>query len=86
MKKYIKIISFTGIGLAAISAVLVFKGIIPVKTHFTMLTIGMVLWYATAPFWQRSKSLADEEYESYPTDIFNDNTPMGFNFFFGLKC
>lgn len=61
MKKYLKYISFLGIGLAFVSSLLVFYGIILLKTHFTLLTIGMVLWFATAPFWKKNKSLAEEE-------------------------
>jgi hypothetical protein len=61
MKKYLRIISYLSIALAVVSSILVFKGTIVLKTHFTILFIGMLLWYATAPFWKRNKSLADEE-------------------------
>jgi cbb3-type cytochrome oxidase subunit 3 len=61
MKKYLRIVSFSGIALAVVSSLLVFNGTILMKTFFTLLFIGMVIWYATAPFWKRNKSLADEE-------------------------
>ncbi len=61
MKQYLKIISFFGLALAFVSSLLVFNGIIVTRTFFILLTIAMLLWFATAPFWKKNKSLADEE-------------------------
>jgi len=61
MKKYLKYISFLGIALAVISSLLVFNKTIVTNTHFVLLTVGMALWYTTAPFWKKNKSLADED-------------------------
>ena len=61
MKHSIKIISFLGIAISFISSILVFYKTISFNAHFTILIIGMALWFSTAPFWGKNKSLADKE-------------------------
>ena len=61
MKGLLKIISFTALGLTIIPSMLVFKGVLELKTHFIIMGIGLVLWFATAPFWMRSHSLEESE-------------------------
>lgn len=61
MKTVLTIISVIGLVLTIVPSILVFKQIIPMQMHFTLMAIGMVLWFATAPFWMKTKSLDDEE-------------------------
>ncbi|WP_423128618.1 hypothetical protein [Gaoshiqia sp. Z1-71] len=61
MKKALIIISFIGLMLTILPSVLVFKGVIEMESHFHLMIIGMVLWFATSPFWMRTKSLDEEE-------------------------
>lgn len=57
MKLILKIISFIGLGFTIIPAILVFSSVIDMKTNFTLMTIGMFIYFVTAPFWMESKSL-----------------------------
>lgn len=61
MKLLLKIISFIGLALTFIPSILVFKGVIELKTDFLIMVIGIVLWFSTAPFWMKSQSLEDSE-------------------------
>ena len=61
MKILLKIISFTGLALTIVPSILIFKGVIEMKTHYLLMSIGFVLWFASAPFWMTSKSLEEEE-------------------------
>lgn len=61
MKLLLKIISYLGLALTIVPAFLVFKGIIDMKTHFTLMIAGIVLWFGSAPFWMESHSLEEEE-------------------------
>jgi hypothetical protein len=51
--KYIilKIVSFIGLGLTLIPSILVFTGIISFDSHITLMMVGMLCWFLTAPFW-----------------------------------
>jgi hypothetical protein len=61
MKLILKIISFFGLVLTIVPAMLVFKGIIDIKVHYHLMVAGMILWFGTAPFWMKSKSLDEQE-------------------------
>lgn len=61
MRKLLIIISFVGLALTIVPSVLVFKQVFGIETHFQLMIAGMVLWFATAPFWMKTKSLDDEE-------------------------
>lgn len=61
MKLLLKIISYTGLALTIIPSILVFNGVIVLKTHFILMVVGLILWFSTAPFWMKSKSLEDSE-------------------------
>ena len=63
MKKILKIISFAGLALTIVPSILVFKGVIAMKTNYMLMTIGFILWFASAPFWMKSRSLEEEEKE-----------------------
>ncbi len=61
MKTFLKICSLTGLALTFLPSVLVFYGIIEKNTHFALMFAGAVLWFGSAPFWMKSKSLEEEE-------------------------
>jgi hypothetical protein len=61
MKNTLKIISLVGLVLTILPSMLVFKGVIELKLHYILMIIGMVLWFGSAPFWMRSKSLEEAE-------------------------
>lgn len=61
MRKILIGISLCGLVLTLFPAILVLMGKIELKDHFTLMIIGMVLWFSTAPFWMKSKSLDDTE-------------------------
>ncbi|MEN6454962.1 MAG: hypothetical protein ABFD10_11940 [Prolixibacteraceae bacterium] len=64
MKWLLIILSFIGLALTIVPSVLVFKGVIGMENHFQMMVAGMVIWFVTAPFWMKSKSLDEEEKKS----------------------
>lgn len=57
----LKICSGLGLILTFLPSLLVFNGIIGMKTHFTLMIAGLVLWFGSAPFWMESKSLEEKE-------------------------
>ncbi len=61
MKKVLIIISYIGLACTILPSILVLKGVFTLQNHFWMMGIGMVLWFGTAPFWMKSKSLDEAE-------------------------
>lgn len=61
MKRVLQVISFIGLALTIVPSILVMKGILTLQHHFWLMSIGMILWFATAPFWMKSKSLDEVE-------------------------
>ncbi len=63
MKKVFMVLSYFALALTFLPSILVLKGVISLQNNFMLMGIGMVLWFATAPFWMKSKSLdeVDEE-------------------------
>ncbi len=59
MKKILIVISFIGLILTILPSFLVFKTLITMEVHFWLMAAGMVLWFSTAPFWMKRKSLDD---------------------------
>ena len=53
MRKLLMMVSLAGLVLTLIPAVLVFTGAIAWETHASLMTVGMVCWFATAPFWMK---------------------------------
>jgi hypothetical protein len=60
MKPISKIISFLGLALTIVPSLLVFSGTIGKQTHFTLMAVGLVMWFATAPLWMKSKPLDEK--------------------------
>lgn len=57
MKKILKSISLVGLILTIVPSFLVFYSVIEKETHFTLMAIGVVCWFGTAPFWMKSPKL-----------------------------
>jgi hypothetical protein len=56
MKKIILItISFIGLALTIIPSFLVFSQSIPLEQNKTLMFIGTLIWFVTAPFWMKRK-------------------------------
>lgn len=54
MSLLLKFLSAVGLGLTVVPAFLVFAGRLPWETHATLMLVGTVLWFVTAPFWMES--------------------------------
>ena len=50
MNAILKIISYVGLGLTIVPSLLLLAGF-PSAQHTLLATVGMMLWFATAPFW-----------------------------------
>lgn len=61
MKTILKIASFTGLLLTVAPSFFVLKGVIEMKTNFTLMIAGMIIYFCTAPFWMKSKPLEEGE-------------------------
>jgi hypothetical protein len=59
MKKILIIVSFIGLILTILPSILVFAKVIEMENHFTLMIIGTVLWFGTAPFWMKSKKMEE---------------------------
>ena len=57
MKVLLIILSAIGLGLTIIPSVLVFAQDISLESHKQFMLIGMILWFATAPFWIKEQEL-----------------------------
>lgn len=51
MKLLLQIISYLGLGLSIIPAILVFQGSIDSATCKTLMALGTLMWFTTAPSW-----------------------------------
>lgn len=51
MNTMIKLVSYVGLLLTLISAILVFFGTINLDTGKILMLIGTILWFITAPSW-----------------------------------
>lgn len=55
MSSLLKLGSLIGLGLTVVPAFLVFAGTIPWETHATLMLVGTLLWFITAPFWMHTE-------------------------------
>ena len=55
MKTLLKTISFLGLALMALSAVLVFNDAMGKQTYLILALVGTVMWFATVPFWMKRR-------------------------------
>jgi len=54
-KTLLKLISFTGLGLMFLSAVLLFNGAMTRPTYQVLALVGTLLWFGTVPFWMKRR-------------------------------
>lgn len=54
-------LSVVGLALTIVPPILEFKGYLAMNSYYNLMTLGMVMWFATAPFWMKTKSMDDEE-------------------------
>jgi len=58
MKILLSSLAFVGLLATVLPAILVCFGAIELGTHKTIMAIGMILWFVTAPFFMKRKSSA----------------------------
>lgn len=51
MTALLKTLSYGGLALTVVPAVLVLAGIISWRAHAALMLVGAALWFATASFW-----------------------------------
>jgi hypothetical protein len=51
MRLLLQLLSFLGLALTIVPAVLVFMGQLAFETNQTLMLIGMLLWFGATPFW-----------------------------------
>jgi len=51
MTFFLKIFSFIGLGLTLVPSFLVFQGIIEPSLSKTLMLVGTIIWFFTAPQW-----------------------------------
>ncbi len=51
MKTLVKIISYIGLGLSIVPAILVFKESMTPETCKMLMTAGTIMWFTTSPSW-----------------------------------
>jgi hypothetical protein len=54
MDVFLKIVSFVGLVLTVVPAILVFSGTFTWSQHAVYMMVGTVLWFVSAPFWMRA--------------------------------
>ena len=55
MTTILKIVSLIGLLLTIVPAFLVFSGSLQIEQHYTLMLIGTVVWFLSAPFWMLKK-------------------------------
>lgn len=56
METLLKVISAAGLALTVVPAFLVFNGTIEWGTHATLMLIGTLMWFGSAPFWMKKET------------------------------
>lgn len=55
MQLILKVLSYIGLILTVVPSFLVFAGVIELSFHKTLMLIGTLLWFLTAPFWMNKE-------------------------------
>lgn len=61
MKPIFKVISLLGLLLTILPSLLVFGGIIELAFHKTLMFVGMLCWFLTAPLWMNKNTPAPDK-------------------------
>lgn len=51
MTAVLKILSYSGLALTVLPAVLVLAGVLSWRAHSVLMLVGAALWFSTASFW-----------------------------------
>ncbi|GAB4238525.1 MAG: hypothetical protein Kow00109_12990 [Acidobacteriota bacterium] len=57
MRRFLQLLSTLGLILTVVPSFYVLYGVIPWETHADLMLAGMLLWFASAPFWMKGESL-----------------------------
>ena len=69
MKRLMKPLSWLALGLTIIPSILVLSGQMEIGTNKSLMALGMMIWFVTAPFWiNRKQSEGSETKESDISD------------------
>ncbi len=60
MKPLLKVISFAGLAVMLISAILVFNDKLAHDQYLVLALVGTAMWFATVPFWMKRRLHASE--------------------------
>ncbi|GAB4109526.1 MAG: hypothetical protein Kow001_09690 [Acidobacteriota bacterium] len=55
MKLLLKALSLAGLVMTVVPAFLVLYGTLTWTAHARLMVVGMVFWFATAPFWMKGE-------------------------------
>ena len=55
MKTLLKTISFAGLGLMFVAAILLFNEAVNKNTYLVLALVGTALWFGTVPFWMKRR-------------------------------
>lgn len=50
-KNLLRLVSYCGLALSILPAVLVYRGVLSKETHFIVMNVGMLLWFCSAIWW-----------------------------------
>lgn len=54
---FLRLVSYSGLAISFLPALLVFQGMMAKETYFQLLLVGMLLWFGTAIFWIKPDDL-----------------------------
>ena len=55
MKTLLKVISFAGLVLMFVAAIMVFNDAMEHKTYLILALLGTAMWFGTVPFWMKRR-------------------------------
>jgi hypothetical protein len=55
----LQLVSYVGLALSLVPALLVFSGTITKDTYFNLMVLGMLLWFGTAIIWVKPEHLGE---------------------------
>lgn len=55
MKVILKCLSLAGLLLTIVPAILVSRGNLEIESHYSLMIVGMVVWFIATPFWMQEK-------------------------------
>ncbi len=61
MRRIFKILSAAALLMTIVPPVLYFQGMIPLATNHTIMAVGMIIWFITAPLWINEKINREED-------------------------